>query len=129
VKKIILAAALIFTAPLYAQDFANMDQAQIENMMKQAQAMQVCMANIDQSALEALKVESEKLAAEVDALCKAGDRDDAQAKAISFGKKMVKEPVMLELKECAGMASMMIPQTVWAELDNEDTQAHVCNMQ
>ena len=81
-KKIILAAALIFTAPLYAQDFANMDQAQIENMMKQAQAMQVCMANIDQSALEALKVESEKLAAEVDALCKAGDRDDAQAKAI-----------------------------------------------
>ncbi|MDB4308255.1 hypothetical protein N9985_03140 [Gammaproteobacteria bacterium] len=128
-KKIILAAALIFTAPLFAQDSVNMDQAQIENMMKQAQAMQVCMANIDQAALEALKAESEKLAAEVAALCNAGDRDDAQAKAISFGKQMVKEPVMLELKKCAGMASMMIPQTVWAELDNEDTQAHVCNLQ
>ena len=128
-KKIILAAALLFTAPLHSQDYATIDQAQIENVMEQVQAMQACMANIDQSALEALKVESEKLAAEVSALCKAGNRDDAQAKAIDFGKKVVNEPVMLELKECAGMASMMIPQAVWAELNNDETQAHVCNMQ
>jgi len=127
-KKIILAAALMLAAPVYAQDLSNIDQAQLEGIMKQAQAVQVCLAQLDQTALQALQAEAEKLAAEVDALCKAGNRDEAQAKAISYGKQMVKEPVMIELKECAGMASIMIPQAAWAELENEDTQAHVCNI-
>ena len=99
----------------------------IKKMMQQAQAMQVCMANIDQQELDALRVEGEKFAAEIQSLCKAGKRDEAQATAITYGKQVVNEPVMQELKECAGMASMMIPQTMWAELENEDTQAHVCN--
>ena len=127
-KNILIAFALLMAAPLCAQDFSNMDQAQIEGFMKQAQAMQVCMANIDQQELETLRVEGEKFAAEIQSLCKAGKRDEAQATAITYGKQMVDEPVMQELKECAGMASMMIPQTMWAELENDDTQAHVCNM-
>ena len=126
-KNILITVALLIAAPLYAQDFANMDQAQIDGFMKQAQAMQLCMANIDQQELEALGVEGEKLAAEIQTLCKAGERDEAQAKAVSYGKQILKDPVMLELKECTGMASQMIPQTMWAELENEDTQAHVCN--
>jgi DNA polymerase/3'-5' exonuclease PolX len=126
-KNRLIAVALLMAAPLYAQDFSNMDQAQIEGFMKQAQAMQVCMADIDQQELDALRVEGEKMASDIQALCKAGKRDEAQATAITYGKQMVNEPVMQELKECAGMASMMIPQTMWAELENEDTQAHVCN--
>jgi hypothetical protein len=128
-KSILVTVALLMAAPLYAQDFSNMDQAQIEGFMKQAQAMQVCMADIDQQELDALRVEAEKVTAELQALCKAGERDEAQAKAINYGKQMLKDPVMLELKECTGMASQMIPQTMWAELENEDTHAHVCNMQ
>ena len=127
-KNILIAVALLMAVPLCAQDFSNMDQAQIEGFMKQAQAMQVCMANIDQQELETLRVEGEKFAAEIQALCKAGKRDEAQATAITYGKQMVDEPVMQELKECAGMASMMLPQAMWAELENDDTQAHVCNM-
>jgi hypothetical protein len=126
-KNSLIAVALLIAAPLYAQDFSNMDQAQIEGFMKQAQAMQVCMADIDQQELDALRVEGEKMASDIQALCKADKRDEAQATAITYGRQMVNEPVMQELKECAGMASMMIPQTMWAELENEDTQAHVCN--
>jgi hypothetical protein len=127
-KNSLIAVALLMAAPLYAQDFSNMDQAQIEGFMKQAQAMQVCMADIDQQELDALRVEGEKMSSDIQALCKAGKRDEAQAKAVTYGKQMVNEPIMQELKECAGMASMMIPQAMWAELENEDTQAHVCTM-
>jgi TolA-binding protein len=139
-KNSIALIMLLFASQLLAQDIdqelpasiipdlSNMDQQQLQGMMQQVQAMQACVAKIDQQKLEVIRKESEQITADIKSMCAAGERDAAQSKAIAFGKKTVNEPVMLELQACAGIMNLSIPQSAWAELENENTQVHVCNL-
>lgn len=105
------------------------DSAQMQKLMEQAAVMQQCMEDIDQASLDAMRVKGESLSREVKALCDAGKRDDAQERAIKYGREMSASPELKKMKECsAGMQDMlpqlaaMIPQTA------EDGEAnHVCD--
>lgn len=96
-----------------------------EKQMQQMMEMQKCMANIDQSRLEAMSAKAEAMHGEIKALCDAGKRDKAQSTAIRYGQEMSNSPVMQEMKQCGEMARQMMQQMPMTEKDFENR--HVCD--
>lgn len=120
---------LLSAAPLLAQDWGNLDQDKINQMMQQGQAVQACMAEIDQAELERVQAEGEAMLNEIRGMCSSGKRAEAQSQAIVYGKEMVDEPVVKELQACVGLAGMSIPAATWSQLEDTDkAPAHVCDM-
>ena len=130
----ILAIILLLLMPMItvAQNYQNMSEEDMQKMMQQAQKMQSCMQNIDQAKLEAIDQRSSQILANIDSLCASGKRDEAQAKAISYGKEMAKDPTMQAMKKCGEMMSGemmqgMMPKTPLMDLDKDLSSRHVCD--
>ncbi|MBS4050526.1 MAG: hypothetical protein KGZ69_04920 [Methylomonas sp.] len=106
-----------------------MTEAQMQQMMQQAQSMQNCMANIDQSEMEAFQHKAEAMDAEVKALCAEGKRDEAMARAMAFGKETAQSTLMQDMKKCGeGMKNLMpnLPKTAQAP-DEGGKPRHICD--
>jgi hypothetical protein len=101
----------------------NMQQI---DMGKMQEAME-CMKNIDRSALEGLKEEGEKMKAEVGSLCKSGKRDEAQDKAIVYGKEMMSRPELMKMRRCGKMMAGMMPEMPFEHIEEEAKNSHVCD--
>ena len=129
--KIITSIVLVlFPFTVSALDFQNMDQASMQEMMRNMEKMQNCMANIDQDELEKLQARSEEFSASIKSLCKKGLRAEAQEKAIAYGKKFVNDPTMKEMKKCGDMAKDMMPDTAMMYAEEEigkGNAGHVCD--
>jgi hypothetical protein len=130
----ILAIILLLLMPMItvAQNYQNMSEEDMQKMMQQAQKMQSCMQNIDQAKLEAIDQRSSQILANIDSLCASGKRDEAQAKAISYGKEMAKDPTMQAMRKCSEMMSGemmqgMMPKTPLMDLDKDLSSRHVCD--
>ena len=130
----ITAIILLLLMPMVtvAQNYQNMSEEDMQKMMQQAQKMQSCMQNIDQAKLEAIDQRSSEILANIDSLCASGKRDEAQAKAISYGKEMAKDPTMLTMRKCSEMMSGemmqgMMPKTPLMDLDKDLSSRHVCD--
>jgi hypothetical protein len=105
-----------------------MDEAQMQQMMEQAQKMQTCMADLDRVALEEMKQESDALMSEVKALCDAGERDEAQDKAIAWGKKIARSDQMQQMKKCGEMMQGVMPMQPPTP-DELAARGHICDQQ
>ncbi|MDD2758893.1 MAG: hypothetical protein PHH11_01225 [Methylomonas sp.] len=121
----------LILAPLtaFGQNYGGMTEAQMQQMMQQAQQMQTCMENIDQAELDAFQQKAEAMDAEVKTLCAAGKRDAAMARAMQFGKETAHSKVMQDMKKCGeGMKNMMpnLPKTAEPSDDNEKPR-HICD--
>jgi hypothetical protein len=129
-RTLLLSVGMLLAAvPVIAQDWGSLDQDKINQMMQQGQAVQACMAEIDQSELERVQAEGEAMLNEIRSMCSAGKRGEAQSQAIVYGKEMVDEPVVKELQACVGLAGMSIPAATWSQLEDTDkAPAHVCDM-
>lgn len=131
IKKFI-AAVFIFLSgviTLMQSAAAGMTEEQMQQMMESAQKMQECMARIDQSAMDKLSVQSEKMQAEIEALCTAGKRDAAEDKAMKYGKEIAGSKVMQQMKKCGEMGQQMMqqmPMMPGAE-GNASGMGHVCD--
>ena len=101
----------------------NMQQM---DMGKMREAM-ACMKNIDRSALEGLKAEGEKIKAEIGALCKSGNRNEAQDKAMAYGKEMMSRPELMKMRECGKMMAGMMPKIPFEHIEEESKNSHVCD--
>ncbi len=101
----------------------NMQQM---DMGKMQEAM-ACMKKIDQSVLEGLKKEGEKIKAEVGALCKSGKRNEAQDKAMAYGKEMMSRPELVKMRECSKMMAGMMPKMPFERIEKEAKNSHVCD--
>jgi hypothetical protein len=104
-------------------------QAQIQQMMQQMQGMQSCMANIDQAEMQAFQQKAEAIDAEIKALCAAGKRDSAMARAMAFGKDAAQSNLMQHMKACGeGMQNLMphLPKSAQSDA-NDDKTMHVCD--
>lgn len=100
-------ACSLLSAAVVAQ---QSDQADMQRMLEQAQTLQTCVANADQSALAELRTKSEAFAVEMKATCEAGKRDEAQARTIEFAREMAASPAISALSTCGEMAkSMLMP--------------------
>lgn len=111
-----------------AQYPAGMSEADMQQMMQGAGAIASCMGNIDQTAMERLGKESEQVYAEVKALCDAGKRDEAQAKAMTFAREKADDPTMQAIVECSTPAQGMMPQMQSALTVEELQNRHVCDV-
>ena len=130
----ISAIILLLLMPMVtvAQNYQNMSEEDMQKMMQQAQKMQSCMQNIDQAKLKAIDQRSSQILANIDSLCASGKRDEAQEKAISYGKEMAKDPTMQAMKKCSEMMSGemmqgMMPKTPLMDLDKDLSSRHVCD--
>ncbi|MFO1436063.1 MAG: hypothetical protein U1F34_06850 [Gammaproteobacteria bacterium] len=112
---------------------AQINDEQMKAVMEYAQQVQACMNKVDQSEIEKMQDEGNAREAEVRKLCAAGQRDDAQTKAIAYSKELMAKPPIKEMQQC--LKSIKRPQSTGVEnepnsitdfTDISDHQ-HVCD--
>lgn len=129
-NKPFLISLLIIPFTASAQNMGGMTEAQMQQLMQQAQTMQNCMANIDQTEMKAFQQKAEAMDAEVKALCAAGKRDAAMARAMAFGKETAQSTIMQDMKKCGeGMKNMLpnLPKTARPTDDTSGKPRHICD--
>jgi len=99
--------ALLGTAPLALAQ--GMDAAQMQQMMENAQKMQACMSEVDQSAMEAMARDAQAFQQQIKALCAAGKRDQAMSDAIAYGQQVNASPEMQKMQACRKYMEGMMP--------------------
>lgn len=106
----------------------EMIQRNMQKMdMGKMQETMACMKNVDRSLLEGLKEEGEKIKAEIVSLCKSGKRDEAQDKAIAYGKEMMSKPGLMKMRDCGKMMAGMMLGMPSEHIEEETKNSHVCD--
>ncbi|HUH37191.1 MAG TPA: hypothetical protein VL027_04510 [Spongiibacteraceae bacterium] len=123
--------SLTLAGAVQAQGFLGMNDAQMQQMMQQANKMQQCVQNIDQKEVEALTTRAQAIEKDVKGLCKAGKRDAAQRQAIAYGQEIANAKVMKELQRCGEMFKQFMPDIALADYANTDENdpdyQHICD--
>lgn len=123
-KKIIQLFLLMVPLGVCAQQ--GMNQADMEQMLQQAEKMESCMANIDQAALTLLSEKSQMMEQEVRGLCQTNKRDEAQTRAIELGREIAANDEMKKMSHCAEMMKDMVPMMGIPTVE-EMRERHVCD--
>jgi Skp family chaperone for outer membrane proteins len=119
---------LLLPASVFAQPPQNMGNVDVQKMMQQAQEMQVCIGNVDQTELQKFQQRAMEVNKEIKSLCAAGKRDKAQNLAIDFAKEAAENSAMQEMKKCGELAKGMMPETPEQEDKETDySKQHVCD--
>jgi hypothetical protein len=113
----------------------NMSQRDMEQMQRNIQQMDMgkmqeamaCMKDIDRSALEGLEEEGKKMEDEVGVLCRSGKRDEAQDKAMEYGKDIMNRPEMKKMRECGKMMGGMMPKMPFENIEEDNENRHICD--
>ncbi|MFO7579416.1 MAG: hypothetical protein R6W74_04290 [Nitrosomonas halophila] len=103
-----------------------------EAEQQQKLAKQQCLDDIDQSAIERLSARSAAFDAEIEALCKAGERELAQSRAILYSQQLLADSVLQALQQCGKDISTLLPIVIMApdEIGQAASQLpHVCDQQ
>ena len=124
VKSLLFAFISVITFQNLQAQNGQMNEQQMRQMMQNAQKMQECFADIDQSALEALEARGKKMEAEVKALCKAGKRDQAQQMALAYGREINASKDMQAMKKCGTMSTQMMQNSPF--MAGNDS-GHICD--
>lgn len=127
--KFLLPLALLPTL-VFAQPPGGMSEEQMRMLMQGAAQIQACMANIDQAQFEEIGKKAEAVQVELKQMCTAGQRDEAQARAIAFGMEFAESDVLDQLSLCGEIAKAMIPQVIAYAQANENSpegSTHVCD--
>lgn len=108
------------------------DPAAMQQMARQAQAMQACMKGIDQKKIDALQKRAEAASREIDELCTAGKKDEALARALTLGKEMRSDATVQKLQECTKDLTDMMQGMPWADLpgvkdEPDPTGSDICS--
>ena len=111
----------------FAQNYPGMNEADMQKMMQQMDKMQSCMENIDQKKLKLIEQRSDQMEAEIKSLCASGKRNEAQKKAISFGKEMANDPTLKTMMKCGENMKGIMPEMSFDGLDKESSDVQVCD--
>jgi len=125
----ISAIILLLLIPIvtFAQNYQGMSEEDMQKMTQQMQKMETCMQNVDQAKLKVLEQRSYQFDAEVRSLCDSGKREEAQAKAISFGKEIANDPTMQAMRKCSEMMEGMMPKMPFMDQQKDFSSHHVCD--
>jgi hypothetical protein len=126
-KKLFIFQLLLMPVVCLAQNYQGMSDADMQKMMQQMEKMQNCMEDIDTDRLEALEQKSRQMETEVKSLCAKGKRDEAQKKALSFGKEISNDRTMKTIRKCGEMMKDVMPEITFTGLDKENTDRHICD--
>lgn len=126
---LLITCFFFFSGIGFAATPGAMNQGTMQNMMQVMQQVQQCMAQIDQSQLENLRVTSERMKKEIDSLCSQGKRDSAMQTAMKFGKEIASDPTVQQMRKCGEMAQGALPMAdMVPNYDEKDyTSRHVCD--
>lgn len=124
----VLVAASCFT---YADDQQKMMQDMMNNAMQGMIQVQHCLTeSTNPKLLEEISKNSEKISNELERLCQAGQRQEAQDTAIAYSKKMLKDPEFQALQKClAQIDSDLLGSTDMQEAFNLESlnKTHICD--
>ncbi len=123
----LLVILVLFPVAAFAQSHQGMPPNMQQLDMEQMQKAMACMQNIDMSALEGLEEEAKKIEAEVGALCRSGNRDEALDKVMAYGKEMMSKPELKKMRECGKLAAGMLPQMPFDTFEGEGKNTHICD--
>ncbi len=121
---------LLLGLPLivHAQGYQGMSEADMQSMMQNMEKMQSCMQNINMEEIEALEKRSKQMETEVKSLCAAGKRDEAQKKAMAFGKEVSASTTVQTMKKCGEMMQGAMQNMPFAMEDTDDEKrGHICD--
>ncbi len=127
-KKLAITFALLLSTSAFAQNYPNMNQADMENVMQQMQRMQQCMESVDQNELKKLEHVGREMESTIKSLCAKGKRDQAQKEALGFAKEMSKNSAIQSMRKCAKIVEGMMPKNPLMMDDVESYKnSHVCD--
>ncbi|MBF8270841.1 MAG: hypothetical protein HW386_2550 [Gammaproteobacteria bacterium] len=117
------------TLQLLAQGAGGeMTQEEMQKMMQGAMKMQECMSKMDPAVMQRMQEQVEKISTEVDTLCAAGKRDEAQEKAMAYAQSMATSRDMEQMRACGMMAQGMAPNKPMAQnTAGDSTPGNVCD--
>jgi hypothetical protein len=120
---------LLLSMTAFAQDRYGMNDSATQKMMEEMQKFQDCMANIDQSQFGEIEQRQQQFEAEVRPLCTSGRRDEAQKRAISFGREMTGHPAIREISKCGKLVNSDMGKEMLPDMDFnfEGSNTHVCD--
>jgi len=120
---------LLMPVMVSAQNFPGADPQTMQDMMKKAQEMQVCMQNVDQAKMQAFQQRAKNMADAVTALCSAGKRDEALSKAMLFSKEVASDKAMQQIKRCAEIMKGVMPDFIEMSKSykGDGSNQHVCD--
>lgn len=124
-----LAMFLLMLIPILAsaQNYTAMNEADMQKMMQQMEKAQSCLEKVDQSKLKALEQRSKKMEMEIKSLCANGKRDEAQNKALAFGKKIANDPSIKTMMKCTDSMKGMMPEISFKGLEKDSVDRHICD--
>ena len=128
-EKMTITLLLILPVLASAQNFQNMSEADMRNMMQQAEKMQACMAGIDQSDLERIEQRANQVQAKLEALCASGKRDEAQQEGIAFAREISSNESMKKMQTCSKIMEGVMPgmPTMFLDAPDEGDNRHICD--
>jgi hypothetical protein len=126
-KKVCIPLFLLLPIASQAVDYQGMNEADMQKMMQQMEQVQNCMEKVDREQLMALERRSRQIKAEIDSLCASGKRDQAQNKAIAFGKEVAQDDTMKTLRECGEIMQDKSPKLTFTGLDKDSSTQHICD--
>ena len=121
---------LVLLLPLtsFAQNFHTMNEAEIEKLFQDVEEkFGSCVENIDEEKMKEFEQRSLEVENEVNALCAAGKRDEAEKKAVSFGKEIASDPMMQQIQKCNKMMESMLSKMDYNMKDVDIDDRHVCD--
>ncbi len=110
------------------------DPAAMERMQREAEAAQACFSKISEAELKALEKKGKQAGDEIEALCAAGKKKQALAKAMALSREMQNDPTVKQIRECSKQMSetqRMMQNMPWAQVpgvdDDEPTDDDICS--
>ena len=127
--KQLMTTLLFFSFSLaLAQNYQNMSEQDMQNMMQQAQKMQACMQNIDQAKMQALGDKAKQMESEIKTLCAKGERAKAEKTAFKFGQEMNSNPDVAAARKCGEMMQGIMPTMGFIDkTPKEKSGGHICD--
>lgn len=125
-KKLYLAVLLGCSVSAQAQ-FQGMEAEELSRMMAGAGEIMACFGRLDQNRMEALGARAERVNAELERLCDAGQRNQAQQQAKQYLDEFMDEPEYVQLLECGEVAERMFPDLVDMSVLDLEGDSHVCD--
>ena len=126
-KKTAFMLLLFLPITSFAQNYQGMSEQNMQIMMQQMQEVETCMQKLDQAKMKALEERSRQFEAEINALCASGKRDEAQSKAIAYGKELAKDPTMQAMHKCSAKMKGAMPEMPYTDQQKDRSSHHVCD--
>jgi hypothetical protein len=102
------------------------DPAAMERMQREAEAAQACFSKISEAELKALEKKGKQAGEEIEALCAAGKKSEALAKAMKLSREMQNDPTVKQIRECSKNMTetqRMMQNMPWAQVPGVDDEA------